>query len=311
MQSICPNRVRWMWSLGLSLAVTLSGLLTASAQTGLPATLTGGPNGDADWNIVPDGGTDTGLPYPQGICSTVLNPGIMVDDASLGSEVDAYDQAGIWVNGRVFTSTVASVSAAQMTAGPMVTTNGLNVTLDYTALTSSPTLRTMVIVENPIAAPRPITITFAVNFGSDQDTRYLATSSGDTTYAGNDRWAVSADGTTVVTDVVNSTAVFGAGNPAIIPAFADDQVFACPGAGNAQEGILAEFQISVPAGSTRRILIFQQINFTPAEALNAVGAFDAPMRSGNPLAAGLSPAELSEVVNWRDFFPVYLPLIRK
>ncbi|MGQ0603941.1 MAG: hypothetical protein ACT4QE_19850 [Anaerolineales bacterium] len=296
------------FKLGLILLCVLSGVLAASAQTGLPATLTGGPNGDAHWNIVPDGGTSDGSPFPNAECANVVNPGIMVDDTLFR---DAYDQAGIWINGRVFTSTVASVTTTNMTAGPMFTTNGISVTLNYSALISSPTLRTLISAENPTAASRPITITFAVNFGSDLDTRYLATSSGDMVFAGNDRWAVSADGTTTVTDVVNSTAVFGLGNPSVIPSFADDQVFACPGGGNAQEGILAEFQFSVPANSTRRLMIFQQINGTPAEALNVVGMFDAPMRVTNPLAAGLLPQQLAEIQNWRDFYPVYLPLIRK
>jgi hypothetical protein len=178
------------------------------------------------------------------------------------------------------------------------------------ALNDRPILRTLVSIQNQTGATRPITVTFATNFRSDQNTHYVATSSGDSTFAGNDRWAVSADGVTPMINAVNTTALFGLGSPAVIPSFADDQVFACPGAGDIH-GILAEFTLSVPNNATQRLMFFQEINATINAAVSGVGSFDTPMRLSNPLAAGLTAQQLAEIQNWRDFYPMYLPLIRK
>lgn len=306
---------RQLHTLLLTLFLVLTSTLSTSAQVGsLPATITGGPNGDADWTIIANGGITGNYPGPGTECfpsvgKDVINTGIMVATAELNSQRDAYDQAGIWINDRVFTSTTVVVGAANIAAGPMVV-SGMNVWLDYTALSDSPTLRTLVSVENLTGVARPITVTLAVNFGSDQTTHYISTSSGDALFTGGDRWAVSADGTTVVTDVVNTTALYGLSSPPAIPSFVSDQVFACPGGGDIQ-GILAEFTLTIPASSTRRLMFFQQINATISNALAGAGPFNAPTRPTNPLAVGLTSQQLAEIQNWRDFFPVYLPVIRR
>jgi hypothetical protein len=303
------SRWRRVLNVGVILLILLGGALAVSAQGGsLPATLSGN---EADWDIVPDGGTNDGRPGPNSACfpSATLT-GIMLNDAALSSgQDDAFDQAGVWINNRVFTSTTVLVGPSTMTAGPMVTSNGLNVWLDYAALSDTPTLRTLVTVSNTTGSTQPITVTLAINFGSDKTTQYLGTSSGDAFFTSEDRWAVTADGTAVITDVVNTSVIFG-GFARITPSFVNNQVFACPGAGDIQ-GIYAEYQLSVPTGATQRLMFFNQINDTISAAFARVGAFKPLPSAGSPLAAGLTQPQLDQVMNWGPYFEVFLPLIRR
>lgn len=271
--------------------------------------LTGGPGGAAKWTIVPDGGTSTGQPDSNADCQTAVNTGIMLDDAALGTQQDAYDQAGLWINGRVFTATTVISDGQSLTAGPMPA-GDLLVTLAYSALPSSPTLRTLLSAHNPTAAALPITATLAVNFGSDADTTLLATSDGNATADASDRWVISADDAASVTDVVNTTVWLGPGAVRTPPALVIDQVFACPGAGDIA-GLLAEFQLTVPAGATRRLLFFQRIDATPGEAQAGAGGFNAAPAAGSDLAAGLSQDQLGEIVNWPYQPMVFLPYLGK
>jgi hypothetical protein len=121
---------------------------------------------------------------------------------------------------------------------------------------------------------------------------------------------VTGDNSAAVTDVVNTTVLFGPGFVPARPVFVTDQVFACPGAGDIA-GILAEYRFTVPAGATRRLMLFQQINATPAAALAGTADFNRTPIAGEELVAGLSQGQLAEIVNWSYGHVVFLPLTRK
>lgn len=296
------------WVAGL--AAPPAALWAQTSALGLdgPVQLTGGPGGAAHWTVFPDGGTSTGRPDSSATCQTVVNTGFVVDDADLGAQGDAFDQAGVWINGRVFTSTVTSVTTQTLTAGPLAD-SGLNASLEYYAVDDSATLRTLVSVANPGSQTLPVTVTLAVNFGSDDLTTVRASSSGDLLLSGADRWLVTADSPGVVTDVVNTTVWLGPGFGTTPPALLSDQVFACPG--NYIAGLLAEFRLTVPAGATRRLMFFQQINATPGAALAGAPPFDTTPPAGDSRVAGLTPTQLAQIVNWNYQSTVYLPLVQR
>lgn len=301
------RRVLLQLGLIISLAAPPAPALAGEQSLGLdgPVQIVGGPGNTAHWTIVPDGGTSTGRPDSNADCLSAVDTGLLVDDADLGAQGDAYDQAGVWINGRVFTSTVTSVNAQTLTAGPMPA-GGLNATLEYYAVGSSPTLRTLVSFANPTSQTLPVTATLAINFGSDIHTAVLASSTGDQLLGGADRWLVTGDGPSVVTDVVNTTIWLGPGFGTTPPTLVTDQVFACPGTGDTA-GVLAEFKFTVPAGATRRLMFFHQINASPAAALAGAPQFDTTPSAGDGRVAGLTPTQLREIINWGYQPLVFLP----
>lgn len=313
-----PQRMAWgaILALGLWLAAALAAApgparAAAPLAVGLPVSIVGGPGNTAVWDLIPDGGTNTGEPTSFADCfSPGAGPrGILVDDAALGAQRDAFDQAGIWLNQQVFTSTIVATTTHSVAAGPMAV-GGLQVTLDYRALADTATLRTLVSAYNPGAASAVLTVTLAANFGSDLHTEVLATSTGDADLTAADRWLVTADSASAPTDVVNTTVLAGPGLPAVGPNLVSDQVFACPGAGDTQ-GVLAEFRLPLPGGATRRLMFFHQLNPTPSTALAGAAGFDATPPVGGPLITGLSLDQLREIENWQYGARVFLPSLRR
>jgi hypothetical protein len=311
---------------GLILATDSTGLafpprLTSSPRQSDPIqiaaqsfTLMGGPSSSSLWYVVDDGGTSNGLPDSSGDCQTVDEEffGVMIDNAEFSSGPGrAFDQAGIWLNNQVFTSTTIITTPQTLTAGPMPLAGGISATLEYYAASDSATLRTLVSFQNPTASTRPVTATLAVNFGSDAQTVYLATSDGNTIATENDRWIVTSDGVTTSTNAVNTTVLAGPFFPPVTPGYVVDDVFACPGVQTA--GVLTEYQFSLPPNSTRRLMLFNQINQTNASALAATAMFVKGMSTlDSDLIAGLGQSQWGEVVNWpQQVETVYLPLIRR
>jgi len=72
----------------------------------------------------------------------------------------------------------------------------------------------------------------------------------------------------------------------------------------------AAYTVTIPAGATRRLLFFNQMNPTNAAAFDAASIFDANSSLGSDLLAGLAPNQLGEVVNW-SFGCVFLPLVMR
>lgn len=288
-----------------------SGPIQIAAQS---FTLVGGPSNSSLWYIVDDGGTSNGLPDSSADCQNVPPDyfGVMIDNAEFsGGPGRAFDQAGVWLNDRVFTSTTVITSVNSLTAGPMTVTPTISATLQYYAASETATLRTLISLQNTGPVIQVVTATLAVNFGSDSDTVYVATSDGNSIATENDRWIVSSDSIMTSTNAVNTTVLTGPFGPSVTPSAVVDSVFACPGAQTA--GILAEYPVAVPSGATRRLMFFNQINPTNAAALAATGMFTQGMATlADDLTAGIDPGDWDEVVNWpMEVWTVYLPLIRR
>jgi hypothetical protein len=165
--------------------------------------------------------------------------------------------------------------------------------MQYFAATSSATLRTLVSFQNPTGSPISVTATWVSNVGSDELTVITGTSIGDTSFTSADRWVITNGDPT---DPVNTHVLFGPGSPPVTPSSVSPIVFTCS---FSPEGVLATYNVTVPSGTTRRLLYFNQLNLTNPEALSNVASFfDANPPPGSELRSGLTDAQLAEVVNW-------------
>src|SRR5207253_4944179 len=128
------------------------------------------------------------------------------------------------------------------------------------------------------------------NFGSDGNTGYRATSSGDTNVTAADRWTVSSDDATTPDDPVNLV-VFAGPDAPVPPSALDPMTIAC----SAPNGVAATFGLTVPAGETRALLFFNEIYASNDEGIAAGPAYDATPARSSALLAGLDAPALASV----------------
>jgi hypothetical protein len=183
--------------------------------------------------------------------------------------------------------------ATTLTGAPQ-TLQGLTVTGEMFFSTTKAVARSTLILQNPSGAPITVTVLNASNFGSDQNTVLQATSSGDNVFDPTDNWFVSSEtaNPTPANDPVLTVAFSGAAG-----AVRGSNVNA-PGSG--QKDLFYEnYTLTVPAGQTRRLMMFVQMSDTVAHAeadaltFNTTGSLQAA-----GLLNGLTPPQLAEVVNW-------------
>jgi VCBS repeat-containing protein len=213
-------------------------------------------------------------------------------------EIDGYDDAN------------EREHLTRLSAGPSPM-SGLGVSVEYYAAQQSATLRTLVRLDNAGAAPVSTNVTFAYNLGSDSTTTITGTSSGGFAFTAGDRWIVTDDlppgdngDQPAVTAVLR-----GPGPGALAPSAVSNVVFDA-GADNdiRTEGVLATYDVTVPANETRYLMFFTQLGPTSAGALDSVQAFDtAPTLTRTPfwndLLTGVDDAQYRQVLNWASNTP--------
>jgi hypothetical protein len=294
-------RLKALFCLGLVLLLVGP---VAAAPLLLPHTLTGS---GATWEVTNSGGTNNGLPTG----TSDFSPGLTVNDTTLGGvppvgKDDAFDNGlTVWVNNAIFAlvePASADVTGQVLTAGPRVMA-GLNVTVEYRAIQTSPTLRTLVAFQNPTAGSITVDVKWVSNVGSDAATVVSGSSSGDTTFTVGDRWLVTNDSDPFTQDVVNTFVVGGPGNPASPRTAASLTAFS-DGTGN--QGVTTAYSVTVPGGETRYLLFFNQINATVSAALAAAPTFDDNPLLTSDFMAGIVEAQLPMIVNW-EFVPPPAP----
>ena len=246
------------------------------------------------WTIDNQGGTDTG--DPTGTADN--SPGLRVVDAAIDAtaRTDAFDGGGVvFVDGQPVIAANVDVNGQTLTAGP-VALAGLDVTVRYTALSGSPTLRTAITLSNLGSVDLTVSVAWVTNLGSDANTVTAATSSGDAAFTAADRWVVTDDadptGGTLAVDHV----LAGPGAPVALPVSVSQVAFDNAGA----EGVRADYSVTVPAGQSRSLLFFHQVRDSRADLLAAAPVFNANPALGSDFLSGLSAADLAGVVNW-DF----------
>ena len=171
--------------------------------------------------------------------------------------------------------------------------------MEYQAVSSSATLRQYTSLSNPTGSDITVTVDFATNFGSDGNTQIIDSSSGDLTFGTDDRWVVTDDFSVTGGDPANTTVFYGPDSPAVVPTSVSETVFNCAGT----QGLLATYSVTVPAGETRALMFFHQMNDTSTNGVAAAALFDVTPLPGDDLATGLTAAQLGQVVNWASNQP--------
>ena len=184
-------------------------------------------------------------------------------DASTGYGGDAFDGVGlVSVNGTYYTNPDGDVDiTGQTLTTDLSAINGLTLSLQYTALSGSQTLRTLISMTNAGASTISNTISYQMNWGSDGGTVVRSTSSGDTTITTGDIWSVTAD--SIDSDPVNLTTFGGSGF--LTPSSIATTVFS--GAGT--EGLALNYFLSFAPGETRHLVFYHDLFDTTAEAISA------------------------------------------
>lgn len=280
---------------------------TVGAQGTLPATLAGG-NGST-WKFGNTSGAVNGLVTPG-------TPGLALEDALLsGNPNSALDTSlTLWINGTMLVApaTVATDTARTLTIGPVLTGN-LEITVAYYADDLSATLRTLASVTNPGGAPATAQIDWQNNVTSDDETGVRLTSSGDAVLTVSDRWAITSDDAVSANLLapVNAFILFGPGLVLLSPQEVTPQTTYRQGSDNG-EGVRARFNLTIPAGATRRLLFFNQLAASNEAATNNVARFNIQPRRNDGLLIGLTQIQMSEVVNWGlPAYEVFLPLVQR
>ena len=254
------------------------------------------------WEFANFIGTDNGLPV-GGTCDA--GPGLGVEDAHLTTsgdvvlQGDAFDGGlTVFVDNQQYVSPdTVDLTGTTLTSGP-VSLSGLNTSVQYYVSPTNATLRTLISLNNPTTDSITVPVTVATNFGVDDFIQIIDTSSGDTTFTTADRYLITDDALTEFDDpTVTSVVTGGSGSPLVQPSAVSNTVFNC----NGTQGVLVTYNVTVPAGETRSLLLFNQLNSTPTEATADVGAFnDNTTLAATDFLAGLSEADLATVVNF-DF----------
>ncbi len=168
-------------------------------------------------------------------------------------------------------------------------------------------VRSTLILQNPTGAPITVTVDMASNLGSDVNTSYRATSSGNTTYDASDNWFVSCQRDTVVPANCTSTL-----DPILTFAYAATGAAVRPTTNSAitdgSDRQFVRYTVTVPAGSTRRVMVFEQMSDTQTNAIADAALFSTNAAlQGTDYLSGMSASDQSEVVNWA-LAPVVAPI---
>lgn len=181
-----------------------------------------------------------------------------------------------------------------------VTMSGLNIVQEWRFdVNEKPLMRTYTSFTNPTNQAITVPITWATNFQYDADTQIVGTQSGDNLFTIDDGWLVADDSNESYAGAPIGQVIQGPGTPSVKPSVVSLSVFDTPKNGvSNRQGMLATFNLTVPANSTQALLFFTSNTGDRVNALNNVQiAYNA---KDNGLLNDLTPQQLSQTVNW-DF----------
>jgi hypothetical protein len=286
----------------------------APAPSTTEVTLTSGTSTISEWTVVNDNGTVNGTPNggpgtdTGGDCPTTQLPGLGVEEGDYDvngvNNGDAFDGGLLFfVNGAevvaptnwdVQPDPVDNTLNRVLTSGP-TTVGGVGTTVEYRALPNQQVLRSTVSLSNPGSTAVTIPVAVATNFGSDSGTVTVGTSSGDAVLTDADRWLVTSDDATTPGDAVNTSVLAGPGQVAAPPTATSSTVFDCANT----NGVQATYHVTIPAGSTRALMFFNELSETNAGALAGAARFNGNPGATDELLTGLSATQRANIVNWR------------
>lgn len=212
---------------------------------------------------------------------------------------DAYDGAF-----EFFINTQDSVYTESGTSNNLVDTNGTTISLaeqwinglyvskSYYFSPTTPIVRAIFKIRNPSATPQSVKVGIFSNFGSDNDTRLDTCSTGNSSLSNNDRWFVTTDLPGSGSDPINTSVRFGPGTIASTPVFG-----VMPEMGS--DDFLDTVAVTVPANAYKLIMTFSRMDTTlEAARFNTATFNDITGLQAANLLAGLTQAEMDQVVNW-------------
>jgi len=215
-----------------------------------------------------------------------------VEDGSAFGLSDAFDGGvAIAVNGRPFFSQSddGNLVGQQLTVGPQRLA-GLRVTRIERALPGSPTLRSLIRLQNPKKKAKRRAISIQSDLGSDTGTRVHRTSTGDRFVTDADRWVITADdplpanlSDPPVTHVLN-----GKGRT-VKPAI--------PAVIQGIDNFSARFNVRVGPRQTRYLLLFTELSGSLESSVAGARKYNRK-RLNNALKAGIKKGVQRKVLNW-------------
>jgi hypothetical protein len=220
-------------------------------------------------------------------------------DDGITPKSDAFD-GGLYivVDGKTFDDNDGNGTkkGQTMKVGP-TTMSRLNIRRTERALQTSPTLRSLVTLQNPTNDVISLPVIWDSAVGSDDSEATRASSDGDTFLTKTDRWFVSSDDPTSPSDPTVTMALYGKGPLAekvakVIWAPEDDPPDP-PGEGC----ISLKYSLKIPAKSTRYLMFFTEMNDTNENAIASAAKFNS-VKAGNDLLVGLSDAVMGKILNW-------------
>ncbi|MCK4705988.1 MAG: thrombospondin type 3 repeat-containing protein, partial [Gammaproteobacteria bacterium] len=163
-------------------------------------------------------------------------------------------------------------------------------------------VRALYSVTNTTGADISTSMLVMGNYGSDAKTTVQGTSDGDLIVEASDYWVASNNyiGDTPEYVSYNDTVIssHGAG-AAVVPVVAMTLGSISGGAGGKTDNFGYRYDVTVPAGETVRVMLFHEMSEWMTEALAAAPDFESlDAASAAGLLAGLSPTQLSEIVNY-------------
>lgn len=186
---------------------------------------------------------------------------------------------------------IADKAGEQLRTGP-VSLRGLQVTRWDRALSGSPTMRSLVALNNRSGSARTRDIYWTGNLGSDSSTGIRRTSNNSANLVNASRWVVTSDNevSSSLFDPVLTHVLWGTGAAVRTAEVVDNPV-------SGDDCITVRMRVRVPANSARYLLFYTEMNRTNQLAISNATKFN---RRGlnNSLLAGIGPAVRNRVVNW-------------
>jgi hypothetical protein len=182
----------------------------------------------------------------------------------------------------------------RLTVGP-TKLKGLSVMRVETGLQGSPTLRSLIKLKNKSKRKaKKRSITWESDFGADQSEVVRATSSGDESLAGSDRWLVFADSETAPGDAVGTLVLYGKGKGVKRTTVAN-------GISDQDGCIRHTIRVKVPKRSSRYLLFFTEVHNSDEDGVGQAESDAAKFNSKKPgggVIAGLKKSVKKKVLNW-------------
>lgn len=218
----------------------------------------------------------------------------VIGNASHSTRGDAFDAAlTLTVDGTMFVNPdgVVDLTGDTLTSGTVTDiVSGIDASVQYYFAPDRAVVRALYSLTNTTGAEITTDVLISGNYGSDDNTTIEASQSGDMVADATDKWFVTDD-TDPSGDPVITTTRYGSG-ASVVPGSA-----LTPGGGSENYGM--RYAVTVPANSTRRVMVFHELGQTAAA--NAAAATDFESLSALDSAGlleGLTAEQQAEIVNY-------------